>query len=160
MIVLLQQPWCFATLLGVCVLLFLGAALQVRQQRAARFASPQVLGFPPETYPVRSVAASAPLEALVALEARLQELQRHLPPNSSDARWLAGFLRQLRATMDYIYDRLAACPPQQHAALLARIGSEVASLDGVVNLHLGATLNRSTDRDALEAQLDALRESI
>lgn len=159
-IALLEQPWCFIIIALILVLLFAAAAIQARQQRLERYRVPGVHGFPSAQFPVRAVAASAPLEALAALETRLAELHRHLPPQSPDARWLALFLQQLRAAMDDLYDHVAALPPHQQATALHRIAGEVAALDGVVNLHLGATLTEATDHEALEAQLAALRRSV
>ncbi|MBA3946438.1 MAG: hypothetical protein H0X37_17975 [Herpetosiphonaceae bacterium] len=152
----LQEPWCFATLLALVVLLFLAAGLVARQQRLA----PQVTGFPPERYPAQALAASAPLEALAALQTRLQELHQHLPPGSDDERWMGQFLRRLRMSMDRAYDRLADSDPRQQTILLQRLAPEVAALHGVINMHLGASLGDQTDREALEAQLTALRQII
>lgn len=152
--------WCFLILLLVIVLVVVGAALVARQERKRRDPRATRPLVPPAPHPLHDLAASAPLEGLAALHNRLQELQRHLPSYGQDSAWLRSFTAQVRATIDDIYNRLARLPQAERNPVLARLATEVAALDSVVQLHLGASLNHHTDRDALEAQLEALRRSV
>ena len=151
-----ENPWCLVLIVMLVGLLLGAAAIIVRAERARS----TTIGFPAASYPTRHLTASAPLEALAALHARLLDLQRQMPPGSDDARWLRWFAGRLRDTMDDAYARLEAAPaPIQHR-LLDRLGVEVAALAGVVNLQLGAAPAHGTDRQALEAQLAALRAAL
>lgn len=152
--------WCFVILLLVIVLVFVAAALVARQERRRSGLGATRPLFARAQPPLHDLAASAPLEGLAALHHRLQELHRHLPPYSQDSAWLTSFAARLRETMDEIYGRLARLPEAERNPVLARLATEVAALDSVVQLHLGASLNQHTDHDALEAQLEALRRSV
>ena len=153
---LVENPWCLALLMTFALLLVISAALVAWAERARA----TTIGYPPTNYPAHHLAGSAPLEALAALHSRLLDLQRHLPPGSEDAHWLRGFARRLRGVMDEAYARLEAAPPAVQSRVLDRLAVEVEALASVVNLQLGATLSRRTDRQALEAQLAALRASL
>ncbi len=153
---IVENPWCLV-LMVLLIMLIVGGALIVAQAERARAALP---GYPPESFPTRRLASSAPLEALAALHGRLLDLQRRLPGASDDARWLRSFTVRLRAAMDEAYARLDDAPPAQQGALLDRLASEVEAFAGVVNLQLSDSLTQGTDRQALEAQLNALRESL
>ena len=151
---LFANAWCL--IIAVMLVLMLGAMtlISARARREWR----RVQGYPAGRFPKGQLAASAPLEALAALHTRLVELQQYLPPGSNDARWLGAFAGRLRLVMDAAYARLETTPPQARARLLERLDREVAALAGVVNLQLGASLSDGTDRQALEAQLAALRD--
>ena len=62
--------------------------------------------------------------------------------------------------MDEAYARIDVAPPGAQSRLRERLGVEVEALAGVVNLQLGASLTDGTDRQALEAPLDALRAAL
>ncbi len=62
--------------------------------------------------------------------------------------------------MNEAHARLEAAPEAEYVRLLEILHVEVEALASVVNLQLGATLSRGTDRQALEAQLSALRDAI
>ncbi len=151
-----ENPWCLALFVVLAALLIGGAAVIARAERIRSTTT----GFPRATYPTQRIAASAPLEALAVLHARLLDLQHHLPPGSDDARWLRRFASHLRDAMDEAYARVEAAPTTLQSSLLERLGVEVEALAGVINLQLGATLAHGTDRQALEAQLAALREAL
>ena len=153
---LLANVWCL--IIAVMLVLMLGTmtVISARARREWR----QVQGYPAGRFPKEQLAASAPLESLAALHTRLVELQQYLPPGSSDARWLGAFAGRLRLVMDAAYARLETTPPPARARLLERLDREVAALAGVVNLQLGASLSDGTDRQALEAQLGALRDML
>ncbi len=153
---LVGNPWCLLVLVLV-ILLIVGAAVIVattERRRAPAFSDP------PHSLPASSLAASAPVEGLAVLHARLSELRQHLPPGSDDERWLSVYLNRLRVTLNDAYDRLEAASPMVQEEMLDRLATEVEALAGVVNLQLGARLTAGTDRQALEAQLDALREAL
>jgi hypothetical protein len=150
---LFENLWCLVLLLVFAALIFAAAAIVARAERQRI----TTVGFPEASYPTRRLAASAPLEALASLHARILELQRRRPVGTDDARWLLYFARRLRQAMDEAYARLDAAPPPLQNKLLERLGVEVAALASVVNLQLGAAAPRGADRQALEAQLAALR---
>ena len=153
---LLENPWCLVLVVALVVLVFGAAFMVARAERAGRTEP----GYPAGRYPLRRLAASAPLEALAALHAGLLDLQHRLPPGSDDARWLAWFTGRLRLVMDEAYERLETAPPAAQPGLLDRLAVEVEALGSAINLQLGATLSHGTDRQALEAQLAALRASL
>lgn len=150
---LLANAWCLIIAIMLVVMLGAMTVVSARARREWR----RVQGYPAGRFPKEQIAASAPLEALAALHTRLIELQQYLPPGSSDARWLGAFAGRLRLVMDDAYTRLEATPPPARERLLERLDREVAALAGVVNLQLGASLSDGTDRQALDAQLGALR---
>ena len=153
---ILENPWCLVLGIAFVLLLVSAAALVARAERART----TTRGYPTDQYPTRRLIASAPLESLANIHARLLDLHHHLPAGSEDARWLGWFARRLRTVMDEAYDRLEAAPPTLQTSLLERLAVEVEALAGVVNLQLGATLSQGTDRQALEAQLAALEEGL
>lgn len=153
---IVENPWIFV-LIAVFTLLVVGAAMVVARAERARSAT---VGFPTATYPTRRLVASAPLEAMAALHARLLELHRRLPPGSDDRRWLLWFASRLRDAMDEAYARLDAAPPSVQGNMIERLGLEVEALASVVNLQLSTTSAKGADRQALEAQLAALRASL
>lgn len=145
--------WCLVVLLALLALLVALTLMTARQSRRHH----RTPGFPAGQFPLRHVAAAAPLEALAALHSRLLDLHARLPQGSEDARWLNWFVGRLRSVMDEAYTWLEAAPPHLEARLLDRLAVEVEALAGVVNLQLSARLAEGTDRQALEEQLDALR---
>ncbi len=153
---LVGNPW-FLLILVLAILLIVGAAVIVAttERRHALGSSD-----PRHRLPAPSLAASAPLEGLAALHARLSELRQHLPPGSDDERWLSIYVNRLRVTLNDAYDRIEAASPVVQEELLDRLATEVEALAGVINLQLGARLTAATHRQALEAQLDALREAL
>jgi hypothetical protein len=153
---IVENAWCLVLAVGFAVLLISAALLVARSERA----NARMLGFPPTRYPAHQLTASAPMDALAALHTRLIHLQARLPAGSDDARWMDWFARQLRHGMDEAYTRLNEASPAVQAAMLERLEVEVEALAGVVNLQLGATLTPGADRQALEAQLAALRASL
>ena len=148
--------WCLVLFVALAALIVGAAWIVARAERVQATAR----GYPASRYPTRRLAASAPFEALAALHARLLDLQRQLPAGSDDARWLGWFARRLRLVMDEAYTRLEAAPPELQPGLLDRLSVEVEALASAINLQLGATLSGGTDRQALEAQLAALRASL
>lgn len=150
---LIENPWCLVALVAMTMLIVTAAAIVAFAERGR----PVVAGFPPTSYPTRHLAASAPLEGLAALQARLLELLHDLPPGSDDARWLRAYLGRLRQVMDAAYSRLEAAPPASQAILLGRLAAEVEALAGVINLQLGTVPVPGADRQGLEVQLEALR---
>ncbi len=153
---LVGNPWCLLVLVLV-ILLIVGAAVILatteRRRALARSA-------PRHSLPAPSLAASAPLEGLAVLHARLSELRQHLPPGSDDERWLSIYVNRLRGTMNDAYNRIEAASPEVREEMLDRLATEVEALAGVINVQLGARLTTGTHREALEAQLDALREAL
>ena len=150
------NPRLLLLVLLLALVIISGAILVAYDDRRRR----EMLGFPDSAFPTRRLAASAPLEALAALHARLLELQQHVPAGSDDRRWLRAFTGRLRAVMDEAYARLEATPPPVQGTLLDRLAVEVEALAGVVNLQLGAMGSHGADRQALDAQLAALRAAL
>lgn len=153
---LVENPWCLLLAVVVALLVIGGAAVVALFERRERAR----IEHRPPSYAARNSIASAPLEGLAALHERLRDLQRRLPAGSDDARWLASFAHQLRHIMSEAHTRLEAAPEAEYSRLLEILHVEVEALATVVNLQLGATLSRGTDRQALEAQLSALRDTI
>ena len=151
--------WCLVGALLLVFLLLVAAALLSRsraQTRATRRLAP------PRTAPIRSreITASAPFEALAALRERLIELQRHLPPGSEDARWLAGYVHDLHNVMDDMYWELYQAEGATRGRLLERLSVEVGRLDQTIRAHLSTAINEATDREALHTQLERLRHTL
>ena len=153
---LVENPWCLVLMLLLMLLLIGGSAVVAYSERRQRAR----LRAPATAAPARHLVASAPLQGLARLHDRLVELEQHLPPGSEDGRWLRWFAGRLRLAMDEAYGRLQQLPPSRQVSLLSRLGVEVEALASVVNLQLGARLTEGTDRQALEAQLAALRASL
>src|SRR3954470_6984576 len=133
---ILENLWCLVLALAFVVLLVTAALLVARAERA----STRTVGFPRTRYPAHQLAASAPMDALAALHARLLQLQARLPAGSDDARWVGWFARQIRGGMDEAYAWLEAASPTAQTVMLERLEVEVEALAGVVNLQLGATI--------------------
>ncbi len=153
---LIENPWCLLLALLVASLIIGGAGFVALFDRRAR----RPPAHAPRTASLRRSTGSAPIEGLAVLHEHLLTIQRHLRPGSDDARWLGWFIQRLRQVMDEASTRLANVDATEHGRLLDRLRVEVEALAGVVNLQLGATLTRGTDRQALEAQLAALRDTI
>ena len=147
------NPWLLLLVLLLALVIISGAILVAYEDRRRR----RMLGYPDGAFPTRRLAASAPLEALAALHARLLELQQRLPPGSDDLRWLRTYTGRLRGVMDEAYSRLEAAPAHAQGKLLDQLAAEVEALAGVANLQLGVMLSHGADRQALDAQLAALR---
>lgn len=156
----LGNPWCLFSLLLLIILLLVAGAL-VSRSRARSSGAPREVSRPPNA-PARlhELAATAPFEALQALGERLAEIQRHLPPNSDDARWLQGYRNDLRNVQDDVYWGLFNASGAERTALLNRLGQEVGQLEQTVGERLATTISATTDRDALHAQLDHLRRAV
>jgi hypothetical protein len=140
----------------IALLILGGAALLARAERI-RATVPLMQ---PATSPTRRLPAPAPLEALLALHTRVVEIQRRLPADADEARWLAWFAGRLLASTDEAGARLEALSPAARSNLLERLALEVEALAGVLNLQLGAAPTGDVDRQALEAQLAALRSAL
>ncbi|HSH78125.1 MAG TPA: hypothetical protein VLA19_06295 [Herpetosiphonaceae bacterium] len=153
---LVENPWCLVLFVVLALLVIGGAATVALLDRHGRTR----IEHRPLPYAARNSIASAPLEGLAALHEWLLDLQRRLPPGSDDARWLASFARRLQQIMSEAHTRLEAAPAAEHGRLLEILHVEVEALASVINLQLGATLSRGTDRQALEAQISALRAAI
>lgn len=153
-----QNPWCLVGGLLLVFLLLVAAALLSRSRAQTR--ATQRLAPRPTPIRNREITASAPFEALAALRERLVELQRHLPPGSEDARWLAGYVHDLHNVMDDIYWELYQSEGAARAALLERLSLEVGRLDQTIGAQLSTTINETTDRGALHAQLERLRRTL
>jgi hypothetical protein len=153
---IIENVWCLVLAIAFAVLLATAALLVARAERA----SGRTLGFPRTRYPAHQLTASAPMDALAALHSRLLQLEARLPAGSDDARWVGWFARQLRHGMDEAYSWLEGASPAAQAVMLEHLEVEVEALAGVVNLQLGATITPGADRQALEAQLAALRASL
>ncbi|HEX6291304.1 MAG TPA: hypothetical protein VFZ66_19125 [Herpetosiphonaceae bacterium] len=156
-----ENPWClFSLLLLICLLLIAAALLSYsrsRQRPALRPAPPEQ---PPRPAWQPEVTATAPFEALLAIQERLADMQRHLTPGSDDARWLEGFRNDLRNVMDDVYWELYHAQDDTRDALLERLDAEVARLNQTIGAHISATISRETDRSALHTQLDRLRAAV
>jgi predicted transcriptional regulator len=152
----LANLWCLV--LVVLFVLVVGAmiVLDIRSRRSER----RLNDHSRADYPNREIAATAPLEALAAIHARLQEIHRHLPPRSEDARWLASFTDHLRHVMNRAYARLEAAQEPLRADVLDQLTWEVEELANVVDMQLSARLADETDRHALETRLVALHASL
>jgi hypothetical protein len=154
---IIENPWCLVLAVLIALLILSGAALLARAERIrARVPSMQAA----TTSPTRRLAAPAPLEALLALHTRLVKARRRLPAGSDEARWLGGFAGRLLATTNEASTRLDALSPAARSNLLEHLALEVEALAGVVNLQLGAAPTGDVDRQALEAQLAALRSAL
>lgn len=156
------NPWCLVGALLLVFLLLVAAALLSRSRAQTRARSTRRLDQPPRPAPVRSreITASAPFEALAALRERLIELQRHLPPGSEDARWLAGYVHDLHNVMDDMYWELYQAEGAVRGRLLERLSVEVGRLDQTIRAHLSTAINETTDREALHTQLERLRHTL
>jgi hypothetical protein len=146
----LENPWClFSLLLLICLLLIAGALVSWSRQVAIR------------TQPLQhAIIATAPFEALNALYTRLAELQHHVPAGSDDARWLASYVHDLRSVIDEAYFACEHLRGTQRQRFLEHLGSEVARLDQHINTHIDAKISRSSDRQALRAQLERVRAMV
>jgi hypothetical protein len=86
-------------------LLLVAAALLSRSRARSRplpvAAAPRPR--PPQDPRQSQVAGTAPYEALLAIQERLADMQRHLPSDSADARWLEGYRNDLRNVLDDVY---------------------------------------------------------
>lgn len=154
---LFANPWCFFSILLVIVLLLIAAALLNRQRAAAPAAAP-----PEQPQPVRNpaVTATAPFEALAALHERLSAMHQHLPAESEDARWLAGYIHDLRSVMDDVYWELEQARGTERTVLLTRLDDAVARFNHALARYLSTTIDRATDRTALHTQLEQLRRTL
>lgn len=156
----LGNPWCLSSLFLLIVLLLMAAAL-VSRSRARAAVAPEHVRIPTTgSARLHQLTATAPFEALQALGERLAEIQRHLPPDSPDARWLQGYRNDLRNVQDDVYWGLINVPEAERDALLNRLGQEVGQLERTVGERLSATISATTDRDGLHAQLDHLRRAV
>ena len=153
---MLTNPACLFTLLLLIMLLLVATALVSRSRTTRAQAQPKRLPSPR----LREIVATAPLEALAALQERLAEVQRHLPPGSDDAHWLEAYIHDLRNVADDLYWELYRAAEDHRAQLLERLGVEVARLDQAIGQHIGATLTHTTDRDVLYTQLDQVRRAV
>lgn len=160
LVALVENPWCLSSLLLVIVLLVIAAALVARRralpaqtQRLVQQAAPRTVRFHEHT-------ATAPFEALTVIEQRLGDMQRHLPPDSDDARWLEAYRNDLRNVMDDVYWALYHATGADRSALLERLDREVALLDQAISAELVAQLSITPQRAGLHAQLEQLRQSI
>ncbi len=153
---LVENPWCLILFVAAALLIVGGAATIALLERRER----RSLEHGPTLYTPRNSIASAPIEGLAALHERLIDLQRRLPAGSDDARWLASYAQRLRHIMSKAHARLDVVPAAEHDRLLEILRVEVEALASVINLQLSARLSRGTDRQALEAQLSALRAAI
>lgn len=157
-----ENPWCLFTLLLIIALLLIAAAL-VSLSRRTEVQPPPRRAPAPQPRSVaqhHQVIATAPYEALLALRDRLHEFQRHMPPNSDDARWLQGFLNDLRNVIDDVYWELGAAQESQRVVLLERLADQVAQFDQAVTARLVARPAAPDVRVALEEQLEQVRRSI
>ncbi len=156
----LENPWCLTGLLLLIVLLIVAAAL-VSRERAWPASGRQILQAPPpQPGRLHHITGTAPFEALQALGERLAEIQRHLPPTSEDARWLQSYRNDLRNVQDDVYWGLFSASDIDRTHLLQRLDQEVGQLERIVGERLSATLSETTDRHALHAQLDHLRQVV
>lgn len=153
---ILENPWCLLISLIVALVVVGGAGFIALVDRQAK----HMPTHPPQPSARSPGTGSAPIEGLTVLYERLMTLQRHLPPDSDDARWLRRFAQRLRRVMDDLSARLELVDATEHERLLDRLREEVEALAGTINLQLGATLNHDTDRQALEAKLARLRDTL
>jgi hypothetical protein len=157
-----ENPWClFSLLLLICLLLIAAALLSYSRTKARPAPLPAT---PPRSAnpPARQhqYTATAPFEALLAIQERLADMQRHLPPHSDDARWLEGYRNDLRNVLDDLYWELYQTQGSARAALLERLDREVARFNQTIGSHISATISQTNDRAALHAQLERLRHAV
>lgn len=149
----LEQPWCFATLLGLVCILLIAGALVARQQRHAVMNRQ-----PPGAWD--AMAVSAPLEALIGLQERAQELHHHVAAGSPGATWLAGFVRELQRTRELAYQQLNRPGTQPEPQLRQRLDQAVADLYVAFDQHVGATLDPQLNYAAIDQRLAAVNEVV
>lgn len=144
-----------AAFAGACVWLLL------RQGPAAgRRHPPFVLGYPPEQFPRRALAALPPLAALAASQARLIEVYAQLPPRGEAAVWLGAYLAELRGIMDTAYRAAGIAALYDDTALLDRVAAAVAESErAIAHQAMQHVLRGESDFDeaALEGRLAVLR---
>ena len=159
---ILASPGCLLFLLLVIALLLIAAALLNRSQNKAVEPAPLPVEPPRQTIPVQrhEIIASAAYEALAASRERLHEFLRRLPPDSDDARWLNGYLNDLRNVMDDVYWELDAAQRGDLGRLLNVLGAEVARLNQEIMGLWEAQFIDTATRAALEMQLDEVRRSV
>ena len=164
-----ENPWClFGLLLTIALLLIAAALLSYSRSRSRAVPLHRVpvskdvphsnRSLHPSYEPQPEITATAPYEALVAIQERLADMQRHLPAHSQDARWLEGYRNDLRNVMDDVYWELFHTSETERQQLLARLDREVAQLSQTIGAHISARISRDADRAALRAQLDRLRD--
>jgi hypothetical protein len=155
-----ENPWClFSLLLLICLLLMAAALLSYSRSRSRPISVPSAPK-PPHTERQLELTATAPFEALLAIQERLAAMQRHLPPGTEDARWLEGYRNDLRNVLDDVYWALYHTPETGRTALLSRLDGEVARFNQTIGSHIAATISRDSDRAALHAQLEQLRHAV
>lgn len=161
-----ENPWCLFSLLLTIALLLIAAALlsysRSRSHRAAlhseRASHDVRVPQPARDLHAPEITATAPYEALLVIQERLADMQRHLPAHSEDARWLEGYRNDLRNVMDDVYWELYHTPEAERHRLLERLDREVARLNQTIGAHISARISRDDDRAALRTQLDRLRD--
>ncbi|HEY0736816.1 MAG TPA: hypothetical protein VGD69_17995 [Herpetosiphonaceae bacterium] len=157
-----ENPWCLFSLLLTIALLLIAAAL-LSYSRSRRRSAPsrsEHVRVPQPSHELRQpeITATAPYEALLVIQERLADMQRHLPTYSEDARWLEGYRNDLRNVMDDVYWELYHTSEDARQALLDRLDREVAQLNQTISAHISARISRDADRAALRTQLDRLRD--
>lgn len=160
LLAVLENPWCLTSVLLLIVLLVVAAALVSRERARAAGVRQPLQATAPRPPRLHQITATAPFEALQALGERLAEIQRHLPPGSEDARWLQSYRNDLRNVQDDVYWGLFSASDSDRTHLLQRLDKEVGQLERIVGERLSATLSATTDRSALHAQLDQLRQVV
>ncbi|HEY0603683.1 MAG TPA: hypothetical protein VGD58_12265 [Herpetosiphonaceae bacterium] len=157
-----ENPWCLFSLLLTIALLLIAAALLSYSRSRSRSMLPRSERdrVPQPSLDLRQpeITATAPYEALLVIQERLADMQRHLPAHSEDARWLEGYRNDLRNVMDDVYWELYHTSEEARQALLARLDREVAQLNQTIGAHISARISRDADRTALRTQLDRLRD--
>jgi hypothetical protein len=154
-LLMLENPWCLASLLLLIVLLLMAGALtawsrRVQERDVVQQVRPRL----------QKMATTAPLEALYGLSERLAHVQRQLPAPSEDAVWLGQFRMELQQVIEYVYQKMLHTDGVEREELLSRLDDEVAELDRIVGARLATRLDQTTDRRALHTQLEQLRAAL
>jgi len=131
---------------AVLLLLRLGSADEMKHNVL-------LLGYPPEHFPARDLARSAPLIALAATQARLASIYTQLPQQTDLAVWLRAFLNELREIMDTAYRVALITAVYGQPSQLDRLISEVQEIEAQVAEHVARQL-LARDGDAQHELLD------
>lgn len=159
-----ENPWCLFSLLLIIALLLIAAALLSYSRSRSRPIPLHTQGSrvsqPSSDLRQPEITATAPYEALLVIQERLADMQRHLPSHSEDARWLEGYRNDLRNVMDDVYWELYHTSDADRQALLERLDREVARFNQTIGAHISARISHDADRSALRTQLDRLRAAV